>query len=187
MKINSLTNPFEAFSKTKIAKIYTNWALKEKVVVKNGVKEKVTNYSRLQESYPDMFMTYAQLMQCYFLNKDEEMPKERKYPLILNNLYTCVIGLAIGLAFRKPIANIKQLSVERAKILYSGPEKEILINGIKTAVPFLISTISFRYLGHVIATPLSTQTTQFLAKKGLINLSEDKKQKKSHFKVDNNA
>lgn len=174
MKINlsPKTNGFRPLEK------YLDWAMREKTVIKNNVAKPVTNYSRLQEFVPEAFMTYAQMTQCYFLCKSDDIPKERKVPLIWNSIYTCAIGLVVGFALKKPINNLREVMLKRANELYAlDKNKEMMINGIKTAVPFLVSAILFRYLGHVVATPLSTQTTDYLVKKGLVDMSkkEDKK------------
>lgn len=179
MRINVLPR----LAESKPANQFVNWALKEKVVVKNNVETKVTNYSKLQKVFPDAFMVFLAAMQCYYLNKSKEMPEERKIPLMFNNLYSCTIALCVGGLMKKPIGAYTEKIVKRANDLYAkNPHKSNLINGIKTSVPFAISAFLFHYVGPVIATPLSTQTTSFLVKKGLIKFS-DKTDKSKTAKV----
>jgi len=175
MKINILPR----LAQTKVINKAVNWALKEKTVTKNNVTTKITNYSKMQATFPNCFMVFVQALQCYFLNKSEEMPKERKIPLILNNTYSCTLALTTGLIFKNPIQKMTAKIIHQAETVYANnPHKTNLINGIKTGIPFLTAAVLFQYIGPVIATPLSTQTTKWLAKKGYIDLSKSKKSNK---------
>lgn len=147
-------------------KRYVDWALKSKTINDGGVIKTVSNYEKLQETVPPMLMVLAQSLQCYFLAKSQDIPQERKAPLIWNNVYTGVMALTVGLMLRKPINKMTENLVKKADILYANEKnKNVLINGIKTAIPFLSSVILFRYIGPVIATPMSIKTAEYLAKK----------------------
>lgn len=155
-------------AKTKAVNKAVDWALKEKTVIKAGVENKVSNYGRLQKAFPTAFMVWLVAIQCGFFAKSKDMPKERKVPLILNNLYTCSMALGAGFLMKKPIDKMTDKFVKRAEVLYSGADKKVLVNGIKNGIPFLTAVMLFHYFGPVIATPLSTHTTNYLAKKGLV-------------------
>lgn len=160
--------------KSKPAKTYMNWSM-DKNALKSGVERTGQNYSKLQKIYPPVFMCFLALVQSIFLAKSKDMSKDRKYPLIFNNIYSCIIALGIGAAFGKPVNKMTEKLVSKAVDIYGKDSK--MINGIKTGVPILKEAFLFEYVGYVAAVPLGTQTTAFLAKKGIIKL-DDKTQKK---------
>lgn len=169
-------NPIVKFANTSCAKKYMNWAVKERTIGPNNSQTKRSNYEWLQKNCPTVFLTTFFAVQSYFLYKSKDMKKERKYPLILNNLFSCSLALITGALLGKHINKLTNKMVERAKIIYKDPsEKSDLVDGIKTGVPFLIGVMLFEYIGPVIATPLSIKATSLLEKKGLINLNETSK------------
>lgn len=150
-----------------------NWAVKE-IPVKGDVSKKVTNYSRMQKIYPNAAMLFAVGIQTGFIYNSKDMTKERKIPLILNNAIACVLAIIGGLIMHKPIGNLLEKMVSRANIIYpANSNKESLINGMKTAVPFLVSALLFKYIGAVLATPLADKANKFLVKKGIVNYSNN--------------
>lgn len=169
MKVGLLTKLYHS----KPAQKYVDWALKSKKVVKNNVSQEVTNYSKLQKAVPVFFMAWLSLLQCYLFSRKKEMPKERRVPLILNEAYTCAMGVATSFLISKPVDKLTEKFVKRAEIVYkNNPKKGMLINGIKTAVPAGITVCLFQYVFPVIATPMATQTSAFLKKKGIVKFPE---------------
>ena len=78
------------------------------------------------------------------------------------------------LLVKKPADKFLEKMLKRAEVLYvRNPNKANLINGIKTAVPFLVPVIMFKYIGAVLATPLADKANTFLVKKGFVNYSNN--------------
>lgn len=169
-------NPLSAIYKKPIIKNnYINWATKKRSVVKNGIVHSYTYYDKMQKIVPKAFIVWIALMQCYFLQRSKKMPKERRVSLMFNEAYSCGVGLTLGSIFHKPISKTIANIAERAKHLYKdNPDKFILKDGVKTGLPFLSEAILCMYIGPVIATPLATQTTKFLVKKGIVKLPQNK-------------
>lgn len=174
MRINNiLTRLYQS----KPAKEYMKRAMGGEKIVKNGV-EVPENYLKLQKIYPPIFMCFLALMQCGFLAQSKEMPKERKFPLIFNNIYSCIIALAVGAACHKHINKLTDHLAARAEAIYGKSNK--IINGIRTGMPMLKEALLFEYVGYVAAVPLGTQTTNWLVKKGYLSFSsKDTKSNKS--------
>lgn len=160
-----ISNILTRLYQSKPAKAYMN-AMEKKEVTQNGVKKVVDNFPKLQKIYPPIFMCFLALSQCGFLATSKEMPKERKIPLIFNNIYSCIIALGIGAVSGKHINKLTDHFVKRAGEIYGKDSR--IINGIKNGIPILKEAILFEYVGYVAAVPLGTQTTNWLAKKGII-------------------
>ena len=153
---------------------FENWAIKERPI-KNSMSKTVTNYTKLQEIYPTVAMLLAVSSQTAFIYNSKDMPKERKIPLLLNNLINCVLAVAGGLLINKQVTKLVDKVLKRANIVYaSNPNKANLTNGIKTAIPFLVSAVMFKYIGAVLATPLADKANRFLVKKGIVKYSDNK-------------
>lgn len=153
---------------TKTVSRFEKWAAKETPVKTNSAKT-ISNYSRLQDIYPTAFMLLTIGTQTGFIYKDKEMPKERKIPLVLNNIINCILSVGLFLLMSKSSKKFVNKTLERANVLYANnPNKTKLINGIKTAVPFVVSAFLFKYIGPVAATPLADKANKFLIKKGLV-------------------
>lgn len=175
-------NPITSFANSTSAKKYMDWAVKEKSAVVNGIETKVSNYSRLQKHYPKFFMIWLAATQGYFLYTSKDMSEERKFPLILNTLFSCTIAIVTGALLGKHISKLTNKMAHRANDIYKSNEKSDLIDGIKTGVPFLTEVLLFEYLGPVIATPLSIHAASYMTKKGIVNLNGQAKKDKA---VDN--
>ena len=169
MRIN---NVLTGLYQSKPAKEYMSRVLGSKEVLKDGKKVTVPNYERLQEAFPPAFMCFIQLSQVGFLATSKEMPDERKVPLMFNNIYSCIIALAIGALSAKHINKMTELLKKRAGDMYGKDSK--IINGIKSGIPILKEAFLFEYVGYVAAVPLGTQTTNWLAKKGIIKFDNKK-------------
>lgn len=171
MKTSLLTNLYN----TKTAQKYADWALKSKDIVQNGKTKSVSNYDKLQKYVPIAFMAWIALAQSFFISKNKEMPKERKVPLMLNEIFSCAMGVVASLLLSGPISKLTEKFIDRAEIIYKeNPQKEILRNGIKTAIPAAITVTLFQYVFPVIATPMATQATAYLKKKGMVKFSNNK-------------
>lgn len=157
---------------------FEKWALKE-TPVKKGSKQMTTNYSKLQTVYPIGLMLYTEATQIGFISQSKDMPKKRRVPLIIDIIANGVIGLSIAFLTKKPINKLIDKSVKRANVLYANSEhKESLINGMKTAIPFLTTILTFKYVASVLATPAADKVNKFLIKKGWVDYSkEDNKTK----------
>lgn len=168
-----ISNLLTGLYQSKPAQKYMS-TMSKKEVVKNGAKHVVDNYPRLQEIFPPAFMCFIQLSQVGFLATSKEMPDDRKVPLMFNNIYSCIIALAIGAVSGKHINKLKNNLIQKAEMLYGKDTK--IINGIKSGIPILKEAFLFEYVGYVAAVPLGTQTTNLLVKKGIIKF-DDKKNK----------
>ena len=157
-----ITKTLQRIANTKTMNKLEDWAIKEKSI----------NYTNMQKFYPTAFMFAGGIVQAGFLYKSKDMPKERKIPLILNIANTMIISLIGGAILNKPIDKLLKNTLKRAEVLYKNPKtKAILINGIKTAVPFLVPALMFKYVGAVLATPLADKENKFFVKKGWIDYS----------------
>lgn len=174
MKIPSI---LETIAKSNMVKRFENWAVKE-TPLKANPQKKITNYSKLQNAYPMSFMLFIGIVQMLCIYKSKDMPKERKFPLLLNIINNDIIAIIGGLILNNPMNKFIDKAVERAKIIYKiNPDKPVYINGIKTAIPFIVSAFMFKYLGAVIATPLAHNSNKLLIKAGLIDYSDTKNKK----------
>lgn len=181
MKLNILKH----IANTKTVSKFEKWALKT-TPDKNNPAKKISNYEKMQKVYPIAFMTFAAVVQSVFICKEKEMPKERRIPLALNNLINAVMSITGGILISKPTNKYLDKILERANVLYEhNPNKANLINGIKTAIPFIIPALLFRYVGAVLATPLADKANNFLVKKGLVDYSKEdnRSDKKVDYKV----
>lgn len=172
-------NPIPDLAQNRQIRKYMYWSTRKASGNGNLPEDNITNYKKVQKTYPKIFMVWLSAIQCYFLNKSKEMPKERKVPLLFNNLYSCVIALATGAVLGKHIDKLTKTMIKKAETVYkneSAEDKKAMINGIDTGVPFLIEAVLFQYVGPVIATPLAISTTSYLSKKGMIDLSSKSNQ-----------
>lgn len=167
-------NVLKYIANTKTMNRFQNWAVKECPMKKN-TSQTLTNYAKLQKIYPASFALFAGLVQGIFIYKSKDMPKERKIPLILNLANNDVIALVGGALLNKPADKFLEKMMERANVIYKdNPNKAIFINGMKTAVPFFVTAVLFKYIGPVLATPLADKCNRFLVKKGWVTYQEKK-------------
>lgn len=166
-----MIRPLESLYNNRLTQRYVKWANADKTIIKNGVKETIPNYNyeKLKENFPLLLMTWIPLIQCGFFAGSTKIPEDKKYSLIFNELYTAVLGVAITLLLRKQIKNLTNKFAEQAKKVYavkSPADKEILNDGITTAVPAAITIVLCQYLAPVLTTPFATKTSQYFMKKG---------------------
>lgn len=156
-----------------LAQRYVNWANADKIVEKNGIKETIPNYNytKLKKNFPLFLMTWIPIVQCGFLSSSKRIPEDKKSSLIFNEIYTAIAGIAITLLMRRHIDKLTDKFVEQAAKVYrvkSAEEREVLKEGITTAVPAAFTIGFCQYLAPVLTTPFATKTTQYLIKKGKI-------------------
>lgn len=163
----------KSIANTKTFNRFEKWAAKETPIRKNSTKT-ISNYSKLQDIYPTVFMLLTIGAQTAFIYNDKDMPKERRIPLVLNNIINCAISVGLFLLMSKSSKKFVNKTLERANVLYANnPNKTKLINGINTAVPFVVSAFLFKYIGPVAATPLADKANKFLVKKGIVKYSNN--------------
>lgn len=172
MKTGILTGLY----KLTISKRYVEWA--GKFAKEKGVLTDRTHYENAQEIMPIFTMAWISLVQCLFIAKNKDMPKEKKATLVASEVYSVALGVIGGLLLRKPVRRLTKNFTNRAEELYkaSKTEKEItrLTNGIKTAIPAAVSIVLFQYLGQVIAAPPASKTSTYLNKKGKLDFLDVK-------------
>lgn len=177
MKIGILTRLY----KSTPAKAYVKWA--NEFAKEKGVITDRTNHDNAQEIFPIILMAWLSLIQCGFIAKNKEMPKEKKATLVASEVYSVALGVVGGLLLRKPLRRLTKKFTDRAEELYKATKttKEIneLTNGIKTAVPAAVSIVLFQYLGQVIATPFASKTSSHLNKQGKLDFLDSKKNKQN--------
>ncbi|MEW5822481.1 MAG: hypothetical protein AB1782_19965, partial [Cyanobacteriota bacterium] len=107
----------------------------------------------------------------YVINnlQSKKIPKERKIPLLINDIIVCTFSTAAGLTVAKLFDAMQIGMIENMKKIVTNPEKQALLKGgIKQMMAIAAFTLVFRYLGPVIATPLADKVTKFLIKHNLI-------------------
>lgn len=142
-----------------------------------ATKNQAANYKKLEKYYPTAFMLLTiGVGQTGVILASDDMPKKRRIPLALNNTINCLISLLGGFITAKHVSNLKGTFVKRAEATLVNKDKEQIIKGINKAIPILVSGILYKYIGPVLATPLTDKLNKFLVKKGLVNYSNDKNQ-----------
>lgn len=153
----------KAIEKSRIIQRYEDWAIKD-----DG-----KSFAKLEKMYPLIFPTVYMLVQAAYIYKSDEMPKERRIPLALNNIINCIISFSGGLLMMtKHYNNFMKKMSERAAVIYKSENEKTLVKGMKIAVPFIVATMLYKYAGPVIATPLADKANKFLVKKGWVDYSK---------------
>lgn len=148
----------------------------------NASETTKTSFNKLQKHWPEAFMLLtAGVGQTWVIYKSDDMPKKRRIPLIINNIITCSISILGGLITDKYTERFKDKLIKRASVVFAEKDSkyiETMQNGVKTAVPVLISALLYKYIGPVIATPITDKVNKYLVKKGMIDYSKDEKRGK---------
>lgn len=146
-------------------KSFVNWA----------TKNDAANYKKLQKYYPTAFMLLTiGIGQTGFILASDDMPKKRRIPLALNNTINCLISLAGAALIAKHSEKLTNKFVERAKVIFPKERHDQIVNGIKTAIPMTITAFLFKYIGQVIAIPITDKVNKYLIKKGIVDYSDKK-------------
>lgn len=147
-----------------------------KWAVPNGASEITkTNYDKLKKIYPTAFMLLTiGVAQTGMILASDDMPKERRIPMALNNVINCVISFLGGVATDKYFEKLKNQFMDRAKIVIKDEKHaKTMVNGIDTAVPVLVSAFLYKYIGQVIATPVADKVNKYLVKHKMVDYSKD--------------
>lgn len=158
-------------AKTNTMKRIVNWAAPKGA--NEGVK---VPYDILQKNWTAIFMlTTMGIGQTAMILKSDDMPKERRIPLALNNIITCAIALVGGLLTDKHTEKLKDRIFKRAESVFAKDSAKLskMQNGIKTTVPLVISTFLYKYIGQVIATPLTDKVNKYMVKHEMVDYSKD--------------
>lgn len=141
-----------------------------------ATKNNSTNYKKLEKYYPTAFMLLTiGVGQTGVILASDDMPKKRRIPLALNNTINCLISLIGGLITAKHSAKLVDIFKKRAEVIVVNKEKEQIIKGINKAIPILVSGILYKYIGPVLATPITDKVNKFLVKKGWVDYSKEKR------------
>lgn len=142
---------------------FVNWA----------TKNDAANYKKLQKYYPTAFMLLTiGIGQTGFILASDDMPKKRRIPLALNNTINCLISLAGGIITDKYVDKLTDTFVKRAEKTLVSNEKAQVIKGISRAIPILASGLLYKYIGPVLATPITDKVNKFLVKHKMVDYSE---------------
>lgn len=145
-------------------KKFVNWA----------TKNDAANYKKLQKYYPTAFMLLTiGIGQTGFILASDDMPKKRRIPLALNNTINCIISLAGGIITDKYVDKLTDTFVKRAEATLVCKEKEQVIKGIGRGIPILVSGLLYKYIGPVLATPLTDKVNKFLEKHKMVDYSKE--------------
>lgn len=163
----------DRIARTNTMKSIVNWA------VPSGASEKTkTNLDKLQKHWPMAFMLLtAGAGQTYFIYKSDDMPKKRRIPLIINNVITCSLSVLGAILIDKHADKLKDKFMERAGVLFKDEQREVIKNGIKITIPLLITSLLYKYIGPVIATPITDKVNKYMIKHGMVDYSEKSKKK----------
>jgi len=107
--------------------------------------------------------------------RNKDIPKERKTPLFINNIFCGALGAGAGYYVSAAMEKFNKHFLPRfEKVLRKQKLDETKINSLKGAmghsiIPLLAFSFAFRYLGPIIATPLADKVNKFLIKHKLIN------------------
>lgn len=139
-----------------------------------ATKNESANFKKLEKYYPTAFMLLTiGVGQTGVILASDDMPKKRRIPLALNNTINCLISLAGGLITAKYTTQLKDTFVKRAENVIVSNEKEQIIKGIRKTVPILVSGILYKYIGPVLATPLTDKLNKYLVKHKMVDYSKD--------------
>lgn len=108
--------------------------------------------------------------------KSDKIPKERKTPLLINDIIICAFSTVAGFTVSKLFDAMKTTMNNNLKtVVKEAKDIARLQQGIKQMMAIAAFTLVFRYLGPVIATPLADKVNTFLIKKGYIEDPEKAK------------
>lgn len=136
-----------------------NWAAKD------GAK----NLGTLKNHLPAVMGIY--MTSFYAINNlsSDKIPKERKIPLLINDIICCAFGTFGGYLLSDGIFTFQRaLATRFEKVVADHPKKLVMSKGLKSIVPLLAFTFMFRYIGPVFAVPLADKITKGLIKHGVI-------------------
>lgn len=156
----------ESLANTNTVKKIVGWA----------ERNEAANYKKMQKYYPTAYMLLTVgVAQTGVIWASDDIPKKRRIPLALNNIINCAISLAGFLLITKHTDKLRDKFAQRAKEIFKGEKQEKMINGVKSGLPILVTALLYKYIGQVIATPITDKVNKYLVKKGVIDYSKDEK------------
>lgn len=160
----------ESIARTNTMRRIVNW-----VAPKEASELTKTKYDTLKKIYPTAYMLLTiGVAQAGMILASDDMPKERRIPMALNNVINCAISFIGGMATDKFFEKFKNQLMDRAKVIIKDEKQaKTMVNGIDTAVPVLVSAFLYKYLGQVLATPVTDKVNKSLVKNGLVDYSKD--------------
>ncbi len=149
MRINNIYNNIV---RTKLIQNFS------KKISEPKINDKLNTYIPLFESL---------LITSLYINntkKSKKIPNENKKFLIINDIFTGSLGallsISVSKSCKKFIDNVI-IDINKSEI----KDKLKINNGIKIAMPLMISSLIFRYLLPVISTPISSIIKNKMEKK----------------------
>lgn len=152
-------NVLTKFANTSAAQKAVKWAS-----ANNG-----KNLATLKKHLPGLMGVW--MTSFYAVNnlKSDKIPRERKIPLLINDMICCAFGTGGGYLLSSGIFRFKDALMKRfSEVVKTNAKSPVLMKGMSSIVPLLAFTFMFRYIGPVFAVPLADKITKGLIKAGVI-------------------
>jgi len=176
-----LSPPLGFIENTKVVRKIEDYLTKE--TVSSG--KKMMKLNVLQKHLPGILGLWTTAFYAQSILKNKDIPKERKTPLSINNLFCGAVGTAAGyyvvaamkkftqnfLPKFKEVLKKQKLDAEKIGKLTHAMEHSL--------IPLLAFSFAFRFLAPVIATPLANKVNNFLIKHDLIKDPKKKPDEKN--------
>lgn len=95
--------------------------------------------------------------------KSKDIPEDRKRPLVINSIFTGIVGALGGYALSGFIERFAGALEKRfEEIIAKNPEKILLKKGFKSVVPLFAFSAMFRYICPVISIYAADKINKFL-------------------------
>lgn len=130
--------------------------------------------NKLKKHLPGILGLWLTGFYAQSILNNKDIPKERKTPLFINNLFCGAFGTFAGYYVAAAMNKFNNHFVPRfEKVLEKQKIPTERITDLKGAlkrslIPLVAFTFAFRYLAPVIATPLADKVNKFLIKHNLI-------------------
>ncbi|MGD9581920.1 MAG: hypothetical protein AB7V50_11150 [Vampirovibrionia bacterium] len=158
-------------------KKFADWSARESGKVDRFNREMTNFEAKLIPTMSAVLPIWISSFYVFSNLKSKEIPKERKIPLLINDIIICAFSTLAGFTVVKLFNTMELGMKERVKELLMktckdqetyNKQKSMYQKGIKQMMFIAAFTFVFRFLGPVIATPLADKVNKFLIKKGLI-------------------
>ena len=178
VSVKILSTPIKALEKTRVVRKWEDYLSKE-ITTKSG--EKILRLNKLQKHLPGVLGLWITGFYAQSILNNKDIPKERKTPLFINNLFCGAVGVSAGYGVKAAINKFEERFIPRfEKVLEKqglSPDKIEKLSKVglhHSLIPLLAFSFAFRYLAPVIATPLADKVNKFLIKHDLIKGSKPK-------------
>ncbi|OGH95689.1 MAG: hypothetical protein A2039_06055 [Candidatus Melainabacteria bacterium GWA2_34_9] len=189
VSIKVLSKPIQLLEQTKAVRKCEDYLSKE-LTTKSG--EKILRLNKLQKHLPGILGLWITGFYAQSILNNKDIPKERKTPLFINNLFCGAVGVSAGYAVKEAINKFEKPFIPRfEKVLEKqglSPDKIEKLSKVglhHSLIPLLAFSFAFRYLAPVIATPLADKVNKFLVKHNLIKDPKAAKSNQSLEKFNN--